>query len=196
MVPSFFTHLEAFPLTPNGKVNRSALPKPELNELGSGEPSEEPTSELERELASIFQGILGTGKVSPGDDFFELGGHSLLAMRLLTKVEESHGRRVRLATFFDNPTLRGVAEALEAREPVAQTAQEPSQRREALPDEASPGNTQAIADRMSPGQERLWQFCQDSDDASRYAMTSLTHIRGPIDRRRAFARRRPRCRTA
>ena len=108
-VPSVVVVLDAFPLTPNGKVDRDALPEPEaLAETAERVP---PRNDTERAFAEIWSELLGT-EVGIDDDFFELGGHSMLAVRMLTQVEERLGVRLRLAAMVRTPTIRGLAQGI------------------------------------------------------------------------------------
>lgn len=108
-VPSAVVVLDAFPLTPNGKVDRDALPAPEAKH-GTAEHAQ-PHNHTERVFAEIWSELLGT-EVGIDDDFFELGGHSMLAVRMLTQVEERLGFRLRLASMVRTPTIRGLAEGI------------------------------------------------------------------------------------
>ena len=115
MVPSAFVTLGQFPLTPNGKVDRKALPPPEQPRATTGfVPPETP---MEVVLAKVWAEVLGLKQVGVHDNFFDLGGHSLLAVRLQTRVEAELGRKLPLAAFFQAPTLAelaklfGIAEA-------------------------------------------------------------------------------------
>ncbi len=116
MVPASFVALDALPLTPNNKVDRRALPAP-----ASGEPQRAtayvaPRSALEAELAELCAAVL---KLAPGapvgihDDFFDLGGTSLLATRLIFEVRERYGAQVPLRRLFSQPTIAGLAQAVE-----------------------------------------------------------------------------------
>ena len=87
MVPSAFVLLEAFPLTPNGKLDRKALPAPDGTAMATRE-YEAPQGEIEQALASIWQTLLNVERVGRHDHFFELGGHSLLAVQLMSRVRE------------------------------------------------------------------------------------------------------------
>jgi arthrofactin-type cyclic lipopeptide synthetase C len=83
MVPSFFVEIESWPLTPNGKIDRKALPAPGLEHaIQSGRSHEPPRGEVELQLAAIWKSTLNLNRVGADDNFFELGGHSLLAARL------------------------------------------------------------------------------------------------------------------
>ncbi len=112
MAPSSFTHLAAFPLTNNGKIDTAALPLP-LDAVDVGESSEEPQSPNEKKIALLWQDILRVRRAGRHDNFFALGGHSLLAIRLLALINETFGSTLALADFFDNPTIAGIAARLE-----------------------------------------------------------------------------------
>jgi len=112
MVPSAFVPLDAFPLTPNGKLDTRALPEP--GAAAGGEPPVPPRDALELRLAQLWEAQLGTGAVGVRDDFFASGGHSLAALRLLATVERLTGRRVPMATLLAAPTVEGLARALRA----------------------------------------------------------------------------------
>ena len=107
MVPSLIVALDALPVTPNGKVNRNALPNPFKNaqRAVSFEP---PAPGLESQIASVWQGILKVDRVGADDNFFELGGHSLLALRAVAAVEKATGLRTEPRSMFFN-NLRQVA---------------------------------------------------------------------------------------
>jgi acyl carrier protein len=111
MVPSAFVTLDAFPLTPNGKLDRKALPAPAQHELAR-RPYEAPRDELEQALATIWQDLLGLPRVGRNDDFLELGGHSLSAVRLMSKVSAELGRTVPVDALFAQRTLGGFADYL------------------------------------------------------------------------------------
>jgi amino acid adenylation domain-containing protein len=107
MIPSAFVLLERFPLTPNGKIDRRALPAPELDAYAVRE-YQAPHGEVEEILAGIWQSLLNLTRVGRHDNFFELGGHSLLIARMIAQL-----RRVGLTTeprrVFEAPTLHGLA---------------------------------------------------------------------------------------
>ncbi|HEX5748907.1 MAG TPA: non-ribosomal peptide synthase/polyketide synthase [Archangium sp.] len=113
MVPSAFVVLEALPLTSSGKVDGRALPAPGEARQGS-RASVPPRDDLERELASVWEEVLGVAPVGVTDSFFELGGQSLLAVRLVAKLRERLGRTVPLAALFEGPTIEELAVRLRA----------------------------------------------------------------------------------
>jgi amino acid adenylation domain-containing protein len=112
MVPAQFVRLQAMPLTPNGKVDRAALPAPSRSWLETGEPFVAPRDELEAGLAGIWASVLGVDRVGVTQSFFDLGGHSLTAVRLAARVERELGHRLDLASLFLAPTVEQQAALL------------------------------------------------------------------------------------
>lgn len=111
MVPSAFVTLTRFPLTPNGKLDRMALPAPDVESLASRE-YEAPKGQVETTLASIWQSLLAAPRVGRHDHFFELGGHSLSAVRLVTRIRTEFQVDVSVASLFDRPVLAEQAEMI------------------------------------------------------------------------------------
>lgn len=112
MIPAAFVVLKKLPVTPTGKIDRAALPRPTQTRSESEKSFVAPRDEMEGKLAQIWQSTLGLQSIGVRDNFFELGGHSLLAVRLLALIEKSFGRRLALATFFQGATIEQLAEAL------------------------------------------------------------------------------------
>lgn len=112
MLPSAFAILKAFPLTPNGKINRRALPAPER--VCSEVAYVAPRSPVEQQLAEIWAKVLGLERVGIHDNFFELGGHSLLLTQLLVQVRDMFQVDLSLGNLFEAPTISGLAERIEA----------------------------------------------------------------------------------
>lgn len=112
MLPSAFVILDAMPLTPNGKIDREALPDPvfELPPAVEQSPAVAP-SVLEQRLLAIWEQALGVKGISITDNFFELGGQSLLALRIYAQIEKELGRTLPLASLFTAPTVKQLAVA-------------------------------------------------------------------------------------
>ncbi|HET7461732.1 MAG TPA: amino acid adenylation domain-containing protein [Longimicrobium sp.] len=104
MVPSAFVRLERWPLTPNGKLDRGALPAPEGGAFAA-RAYEAPANETEEALAEIWAEVLGVERVGRHDDFFELGGHSLLAVQVISRVRQRLEVEVPLGELFTRPVL-------------------------------------------------------------------------------------------
>jgi len=109
MVPGHFVTLERIPLTPNGKLDRRALPRPEVGGSGRAEARLAPRDDLEATLVRAFEEVLGAAGVGVRDSFFELGGHSLLAVQLMSSLYEATGVRLPVALLFRAPTVERLA---------------------------------------------------------------------------------------
>ncbi|MCP4157976.1 MAG: amino acid adenylation domain-containing protein, partial [bacterium] len=109
MIPSYFVPLEKIPLTPNGKIDRKALPEPDVSaRISSG--YQAPTNEIEEKLVEIWQVVLALEQIGVTDNFFEIGGYSLKAIRMLAKIQESlPGITVRMNDIFMYQTVRQLA---------------------------------------------------------------------------------------
>ncbi|HET7463891.1 MAG TPA: phosphopantetheine-binding protein, partial [Longimicrobium sp.] len=110
MVPAAFVRLEQWPLTPNGKLDRGALPAPEGGAYAA-RAYEAPEGEVEEALAGIWAELLGVERVGRNDHFFELGGHSLLAVRVIEAMRRQ-GLHADVRAVFAGPTLAALAAAV------------------------------------------------------------------------------------
>jgi arthrofactin-type cyclic lipopeptide synthetase C len=111
MVPVAFMKLQALPLTANGKLDRKALPAPDMTAVFTRE-YEAPHGEIESVLAQIWADVLQVERVGRRDHFFELGGHSLLAMRMVSQIRQRLGVELLLGDLFANAELAAVADVL------------------------------------------------------------------------------------
>jgi amino acid adenylation domain-containing protein len=114
MVPSAFVFLDAFPVTPNGKLDRKALPPPharssECEELALYVPPCTPTEEV---LAGIWRELLKVDQIRVHDNFFDLGGHSLMIVRLINRINQTFGVSLSVPEFFHNPTVEKLARVI------------------------------------------------------------------------------------
>ncbi|MBS0237569.1 MAG: LLM class flavin-dependent oxidoreductase [Proteobacteria bacterium] len=116
MLPSAFVMLDALPLTPNGKLDRQALPAPDRARHETATVFVAPTTDIERELASIFEDALGLAEVGLDDNFFDLGASSLTMVSVVEKIRARMGTKVSLVRLFQFPTLRSLAASLANRE--------------------------------------------------------------------------------
>jgi amino acid adenylation domain-containing protein len=166
MVPTAFVFLDALPLSPNGKVDRKALPTPESIE-GEHEPVA-PRTAAEETLAGIWREVLGVARIGAGDHFLELGGHSLLAAQVAARVRERLGVELPLREVFDHPVLGELAARVEA-----------------LAGSAAPSLPLVPVPRtgdlpLSFAQERVW-FLQRLDPAIRsYQAQAMIRFRGRL----------------
>jgi amino acid adenylation domain-containing protein len=111
MLPSAVVALDAFPLTPNGKIDRHALPAPEGL---SGEGYVAPRTATEEAVAGVFAAVLRLPRVGAKDDFFDLGGHSLLATQVVSRIRDAAQVEVPLAAVFESPTVEALAARVDA----------------------------------------------------------------------------------
>ncbi|HSU14489.1 non-ribosomal peptide synthetase [Longimicrobium sp.] len=168
MVPDAFTFLSDLPHTPNGKVDRLALPAPRPDREGSGEYVAPRTPE-EAALARIWCEVLGIDRVGVRDDFFELGGHSLLATQIAARVRQQMQLELPLGTLFAMPTVEELARQLaDAAAPVPSSTQIPRAPRDRpLP--------------LSYPQETVWFFQHLKPDMRSYNFQATVRIRGALD---------------
>ncbi|MFB2969192.1 thioester reductase domain-containing protein [Aerosakkonema sp. BLCC-F183] len=113
MIPSAFVFLDTFPLTPNGKVDRRSLPAPTQDRPILAQEFVAPRTPVEKQLADIWVQVLNVHPIGIRDNFFELGGHSLLIMQLLSQLKDTFGVNLPLHSLLKNPTIVGIAEAIE-----------------------------------------------------------------------------------
>lgn len=168
MVPQHFVRLAAIPLTPNGKLDRAALPVPEVGS-GSREPVA-PRDPLEQAITDAMLQVLGAERLGIEDDFFALGGHSLLAAQLTTRLNRELGVQLSLRAVFDTPTAAGLAETVARLRRRGGGQRKPIQRR-ARQDRAP----------LSQAQERLRLIEQYNPGSVGYNGPSGHRLTGPLD---------------
>ncbi|WP_229373696.1 condensation domain-containing protein, partial [Umezawaea beigongshangensis] len=169
-VPAAYVTLPELPLLPNGKIDRAALPEPDLR---SDAPGRAPATPHERLVADIWRDVLGIADVGADDDFFSLGGHSLLAIRLAHRLGTATGTTVPVRLVFDHPTVAELAANL----PAANGTPDPIP---VLDREPGPDGTLVLP--ASTGQERLWVLCRLDHRANlAYHITGAARISGPLD---------------
>jgi len=112
MVPPYFIQLPAFPMTPNNKIDRKALPRPALRERPGNVDAGITFTANEQLIRNIWAEALGIEDLKPLDDFFVLGGHSLLAVKVMVALERATGTRLPIAALFSHSTIAGLARQL------------------------------------------------------------------------------------
>jgi acyl carrier protein len=117
MVPSAFVRLDAFPLSPNGKLDRQRLPAPAMRRPDLPDAFVAATTPVEEAIVQIWSDVLRVDPVGIHDDFFFLGGHSLLATQVMSRVNVVFGRNVPLRCLFELATVAGLAKAVADAEP-------------------------------------------------------------------------------
>lgn len=112
MVPSEIIGLKEFPLTPNHKIDKNSLPKPQSKTKQNQGKEDLPHNKHEQIISDIWTAVLGLENIGIKDDFFELGGHSLLAVKVMASIEKETGKRLPLATLFENSTIEKLAKKI------------------------------------------------------------------------------------
>ncbi|MEM1366730.1 MAG: amino acid adenylation domain-containing protein, partial [Cyanobacteria bacterium P01_H01_bin.15] len=167
MIPSRFVCLERFPLTPNGKIDRKALPHPIPVESETKHALE---TDLQRQLAALWQEILRCGEIGLTDDFFALGGHSLLAARLMPHIASKFGLTLPLRTLFEQPRLEDLAAVIANAQNESPTTETASitriSRQEPLP--------------LSYAQQRQWILAQLEPDSPFYNIPAAVRLEGSL----------------
>jgi amino acid adenylation domain-containing protein len=115
MVPAVFVLLDTLPMTPNGKVNRAALPAPDATNMLREEVISKPMTPTEERISSIVASLLKLENVGLDENFFMLGGHSLLGTQVVAQVAETFGVELPLRALFDAPTIRQLSAEIERR---------------------------------------------------------------------------------
>jgi amino acid adenylation domain-containing protein len=154
MVPSAFVVLEQLPLSPNGKLDRRALPAPDLGGQSAGQPFEAPRTEVEQLIAGIWKEVLQVERVGLDDPFFALGGNSLLALQVHRRLKTALGTALALTQLFQYPTVRALAERLSTQDGTQDAAQTGRARAEAR---------RALTRRMGGARARTDSNGDDSD---------------------------------
>ncbi|KPV61396.1 hypothetical protein QJ48_00270 [Paenibacillus sp. A3] len=169
MVPSFFVQLEEMPLTPNGKIDRQALPAPE-SIVPTGAEYAAPRTAVEAKLAELWQEVLGVPSVGIRDNFFELGGHSLRAMRLAAHIQKEMHVNVPLQEVFAAPTIEQLAVVIAGLQQHTFAAIPVSPVQPHYP--------------VSSAQKRLYVLQQFEGGETSYNMPGVILLEGALDRKR------------
>jgi len=114
MVPTAFVQLESLPLTPSGKVDRTALPRVTSTNTLTDNTYVAPRTPVEERVAGILAQLLGLESVGAEDNFFMLGGHSLLGTQVIIRLRDIFGIELSLRTIFEAPTVAELAARVEA----------------------------------------------------------------------------------
>lgn len=167
MLPSAISQLAEWPLLPNGKIDRKALPQPDEQAFAhsAGEP---PAPGAEQQLAALWQQLLGVNVQSRHSDFFALGGHSLLSIRLLALIRQQFDRELLVRDIFRHSTLAEMAALL--------TENQPS-----LPQLAARESGSAALLPLSFSQQRLWFIEQLQPGSAQYHISATIQLDWPLD---------------
>ena len=176
MLPSAIVVLDRLPLSPNGKLDRKALPAPEYR---SEEAFVAPRTPNEQTLAAIWAEVLKLEKIGIHDNFFDLGGHSLLATQLISRIRDAFQIELPLRALFESPTVAGLSLAIARLPGLAESAQIVISRR-------------ATSQPLPPSfaQQRLWFLQEYEKDSVTYNTTRIFRLTGTLNvesLRQAFA---------
>jgi amino acid adenylation domain-containing protein len=163
MVPAALVALDSFPLTPNGKVDRKALPAPEFARPDLDVPFIAPATDIEKKVAAIWCDVLGLDRVGTQDNFFHLGGHSLQAMQIISRMECELGLDVSVKGFFDEPTVAALAVIPQKPRPLNRSFEEHQ------------GPL-----RLSFAQQRLWFLDQFQPNSAVYNIPQPIRLKGAL----------------
>ncbi len=170
MVPSLVLPLAAWPLNPNGKIDRRRLPAPEWP-LDDGDDARGSADPLHAALASIWADVLGLARVGLHQDFFALGGHSLLATQVVSRIRRQLGAELPLRAVFDAPTIAQLAEVLGSAAPAAATDVSPIPARHPAGDLVP----------LSFAQERMWFLAELDPRSALYNLPVVLQLEGELD---------------
>ncbi|WP_084161293.1 non-ribosomal peptide synthetase [Nocardia sp. BMG51109] len=168
MAPAHVIALDELPLSPNGKVDRKALPAPQSGPDRGTRSVTGPRTEVERRLAGIFGDVLGRADIGVGDSFFDLGGNSLSAARVVARVNGALGAALTIRDLFESATVAALAARFDSHDP----------------DDASPKLVAAQRPARIPlslAQQRLWILNRVGEHAAAYNMPLAVELTGPLD---------------
>lgn len=171
MVPTAFVFLDSMPLTPNGKVDRKALPAPQAQQGTEQREIIAPVTPTETQILQIWRDVLGVDVISVEDDFFSVGGHSLLATQVVARMRNAFGVKLPLRALFEAPTIRNAARLIDGL--LAESSSNrlpplvPIDRNGPLP--------------LSFVQQQLWLLDQLDPGTPAYNMPVALQLRGELD---------------
>lgn len=113
MMPDDYVLMDIIPSTPNGKIDRKALPKPDYSHINRSDKYVAPRTSNEKLVTEIWEELMGLNQISIFDNFFQLGGRSLIAVKIMARLEQETGKRLPLATLFEYSTVEKLASRLE-----------------------------------------------------------------------------------
>ncbi|MDG3017252.1 amino acid adenylation domain-containing protein [Corynebacteriales bacterium D3-21] len=171
MVPSAIVQLDEIPLTPIGKLDRSALPEPEF--LGSRAEFHAPATVVERAVGAVFAEVLGLDRVDVTDSFFDLGGNSLSATRVVARVNSALDTGIGVRTLFEAPSIRALAARVGDERGHARP-------RPGLMAQPSSGDRTAPAP-LSMAQQRMWFINQFDTGSPAYNVPMVVRLTGRLD---------------
>ncbi|NIM15606.1 MAG: amino acid adenylation domain-containing protein, partial [Candidatus Aminicenantes bacterium] len=170
MVPAYFIQLENIPLTPNGKVDRKALPEPELKSRPAGEDRAVPLDAVQQRLVEIWAGVLNIEKENIGitAGFFDIGGHSLNATVLAARIHKEFDVKIPLERIFNTPTINGLSAYIRRTQREHHISIEPAEEKEYYP--------------LSSAQRRLYVLHQLASGSVYYNMPHVIEMQETVNK--------------
>lgn len=169
MLPAAFVSLPALPLSPNGKLDRKALPLPEYGDDSAT--TALPRTPWEQALAEVWQAVLGLQAVGIHDNFFALGGHSLLATQLVARLRRQLGVELPLRAVFEAPTIAQMAERLPSHDAAVE---------QPIPVAPRPASGIAVLP-LSHAQQGMWFIQHLQPNSAAYHIPNAARLRGTLD---------------
>ncbi|MEC2157471.1 amino acid adenylation domain-containing protein, partial [Bacillus velezensis] len=170
MIPSYFKQMENMPLTVNGKIDRRALPRPDISQMSETK-YEAPTNETEKKLSEIWEAVLGRERVGIDENFFETGGHSLKASMLISRIRKTFGTDIKVKELFEQPTIKQLSRLIQKRDkqnyPVISKARKQSYYQ------------------ASSAQKRMFALWETDKDSIVYNLPIMIELNGKLDVKKA-----------
>ncbi|WP_231595047.1 surfactin non-ribosomal peptide synthetase SrfAA, partial [Bacillus sp. JFL15] len=166
MIPAVFIQMDELPLTGNGKIDRRALPMPDVTAANAVSYTA-PSNETEQKLADIWAEVLQMERVGVHDQFFEIGGHSLAGMKLLALIQKTFSVQLTLKDLFTSPTVAGLTQLIEGAERKTAESIVPAAVQETYP--------------VSSPQKRMFVLQQLEGAETSYNMPSVLRLKGKLD---------------
>jgi amino acid adenylation domain-containing protein len=175
MIPAAYAHLERLPLTANGKLDRRALPAPDVRAPEGKDGYLPPRTPAEEIMIGIFEEVLKLDLVGRKDNFFELGGHSLLALQVVSRVRKMFGVGIGVRIVFEKPTVEGLASRIEEAMAVGEKAPAPPLVR------IDRENVEGGRLPLSFAQQRLWFIDQLEPGNAAYNIPGAMMLEGKLN---------------
>ncbi|MGB7605272.1 MAG: amino acid adenylation domain-containing protein, partial [Lutisporaceae bacterium] len=167
MIPTYFIQIEKIPLTPNGKINRRALPEPD-GEINTGVEYVAATNEIEEKLIKIWNEVLEVGRIGINDDFFTLGGHSLKAIKIVSIIQKELMADISVGEIFSHSTVRKLGEYIGITKEIIYSSIESVEERELY--------------EVSSAQKRMFALNQFSKEETNYNIPYIMIFEGKLER--------------
>ena len=168
MHPSILIALDEMPLTQNGKIDKRALPKPDLSQALAGQ-YQAPVTQTQQLLCELWQSLLHVSRIGINDNFFTLGGHSLLTVQLAASVKQQFGIEITIRDLFNHATIATQAEFIDTQE-----------NNSGYPPLIKVDRSEGVLE-LSPAQYRMWFIDKLEGDANHYNMPIALDLKGELN---------------